>query len=389
MPPSAPYLLIVRNGPVYDLEKTLGFFSRTFGSHFEGEICTYGNDPDFFSAAGFDVRRYGWRNSRNLLRRAGYVAWVLRRAVRARWFKRRRLIMIAYDPFQSGMIGVLVKWFTGATFICEVNGVYGDDDNLVDMPDPEQRAERKRSMLRFGSWVLRRADFVKVLFPEQLAGFAPDALERPRTWFFDLIDADTFQPRGLEPEKRIVFAGHPFLRKGLDILLQAWARTRDDFPEWTLSLVGWAIEEPARKRGLPTDGVVFVPPSPPSELATLIEASAGLILPSRSEGMGRVLLEAALLGRPRLGSRVGGIPYYIDDDVDGLLFDPVDVDALEAVLRRFMGDEALRARLGAAARERALKSFTSAEYVRRYAEVVKDLTGWERAPSHRPTLPSS
>lgn len=384
-----PYLLIVRNGPVYDLEETLGFFSRTFGRHFDGEICTYGNRTGFFTTAGFDVRRYRWRNPRNLLGRAGYVAWILRRAIRARWFRRRRLVLIAYDPFQSGLIGVLVKWFTGATFVCEVNGVYGDDDNLIDMPDPERRAERKRSMLRLGSWVLRRADFVKVLYPEQLRGFDPAVLDRPRTWFFDLIDADTFQPRGLRAGKRIVFAGHPFLRKGLDLLLEAWARTRDDFPEWTLSLVGWAIEAPARERGLPTDGVDFVPPQPPVELAKLIETSAGLILPSRSEGMGRVLLEAALLGRPRLGSRVGGIPYYIEDDVDGLLFDPTDVDALEAVLRRFMSDEALRQRLGAAARERALESFTSEEYVRRYAEVVKQITGWERAADESSTpLPS-
>ena len=116
-----------------------------------------------------------------------------------------------------------------------------------------------------------------------------------------------------------------------------------------------------------------------------MEASAGFILPSRSEGMGRVLLEAALLGRPRLGSRVGGIPYYIEDDVDGLLFDPADVDALEAVLRRFMSDEALRTRLGAAAQQRAHESFTSEEYIRRYADVVKQLTGWERPAGDGPT----
>lgn len=372
---STPYLLIVRNGPVWDLEKTLSFFSRTFGAHFEGEICTYGVEKGFFSAAGFDVRRFKWPKG-GPVGRAGYIAWILGRAMKARWIKGRKLVVIAYDPFQSGMIGALAKRLTGATFICEVNGVYGDDDNLIDMPDPVARAERKRSMLRFGSKVLKHADFVKVLYPEQLKGFDEAVLDKPRTWFFDLIDADTFQPRGLAPEKRIVFAGHPFMRKGLDILLQAWARTRGDFPEWSLNLVGWGIEEPAREKELPTDGVEFVPPQTPEELARLIEASEGLILPSRSEGMGRVLLEAALLGRPRLGSRVGGIPYYIDHGVDGLLFEPADVDALEAELRRFMSDDELRARMGVAARKRAVESFTSQEYVRRYGEVVESLTGW-------------
>lgn len=371
-----PYLLIIRNGPVWDLEKTLGFFARTFGAHFEGEICTYGVESGFLSSAGFEVRRYKWRHSRNVFARACYVAWVLRRALRARWLKGRQLVVIAYDPFQSGMIGALAKRLTGATFICEVNGVYGDDDNLIDIPDASARAARRQKMLRFGSKVLRQADFVKVLFPEQLGGFDEEARNQPRTWFFDLIDAETFQPQGLVPEKRIVFVGHPFLRKGLDILLQGWARTREDFPEWTLQLVGWGIEEPARERGLPVDGVEFMPPQSPEQVARLMERSAGLILPSRSEGMGRVLLEAALLARPRLGSRVGGIPYYIDHDVDGLLFEPGDIDSLEAGLRRFMSDDALRVRLGEAARKRAMASFTSQEYLRRYSDVIENLTGW-------------
>ena len=69
----APYLLIVRNGPVWDIEKILGFFSRTFGAHFDGEICTYGVESGFYTTSGFDVRRYPWRNHDNLLRRAGRI----------------------------------------------------------------------------------------------------------------------------------------------------------------------------------------------------------------------------------------------------------------------------------------------------------------------------
>ncbi len=386
------YLLIVRNGPVWDLEKTLGFFARTLGTAFEGEICTFGNKPGHLPRGdgGMEVRRYVWNQHRNPFARLWYTMRVVARAWRARWIQRRKLVMVAYDPFQSGLVGAVVKWTTGATFVCEVNGVYGDDDNLIDVADAAQRKKKKDSMLRTGSFVLRQADFIKILFPEQLHGFDPDAIDKPRTWFFDLIDAEMFKKSGQETQKRILFVGYPFYRKGIDVLLQAWARTRDAFPEWELSLVGFGLEPVAEELGLPTEGVDFVGPQPPDALVPQMEAAAGLILPSRSEGMGRVLLEAAHLGRPRLGSRVGGIPYYIEDDVDGLLFEPEDVDSLEAVLRRFMGDPELRERLGAAAFERASRWFSADEYVRRYAAVFADLTGTpappaEAAPATSPT----
>lgn len=378
MKTTAPYyLLIVRNGPVWDLEKTLGFFARTLGTAFEGEICTFGEETGHLPRGdgGMEVRRYVWRNPSNPFARLWYTMRVVGRAWRARWLQRRKLVMVAYDPFQSGLVGALVKWTTGATFVCEVNGVYGDDDNLIDIADVEQRRKKKESMLRTGSFVLRQADFIKILFPEQLRGFDPDAIDKPQTWFFDLIDAEFFEPAGLEPEKRITFLGYPFYRKGIDVLLKAWARTRDAFPEWELSLIGFGLEPIAHELGLPVDGVDFAGPQPPDVVVPRLEASAGLILPSRSEGMGRVLLEAALLNRPRLGSRVGGIPYYIEDDVDGLLFEPEDVDSLEAVLMRFMGDPDLRERLGNAARARAVRWFSGEEYVRRYAEVFEQLTG--------------
>lgn len=382
-----PYLLIVRNGPNWDIEG-LRFIARAFGARFRGEICTYGDEPGFIRENGIEVRRFVLKAPRGALARARYTARIVGRALRKRWLDRERLVVVSYDPLQSGVVGVVAKWLTGAPLICEVNGVYGEDDNLVDMPDREARVAKRRRMLRVGTWVLRRADHVKLLFPEQLDGFGTSICDR-RVWFFNVINEGVFRPRGLTPEKRIVFVGYPYLRKGADHMLEAWTRVREDFPDWSLSLVGFRLEEDAREHGAPTDGVEFFSPLPPEELATLIESSAGLVLPSRSEAMGRVLLETAHLGRARLGSRVGGIPYYIEHEVDGLLFEPADTDSLEEALRRFMGDSALRERLSRGALERARTAFTAEEYLRRYGEIVKHLTGWEASPAENSSPPSS
>jgi glycosyltransferase involved in cell wall biosynthesis len=84
------------------------------------------------------------------------------------------------------------------------------------------------------------------------------------------------------------------------------------------------------------------------------------VLASRREAFGLVIIEAALGGVPSIGSAVDGIPEVIEDGETGLLFPRDDVAALAGTLERFRDDTALRQRLGAAARDRALARFTAA-----------------------------
>ena len=75
-----------------------------------------------------------------------------------------------------------------------------------------------------------------------------------------------------------------------------------------------------------------------------------LVLPSRSEGLGRVVVEAFCRGRGVVGTRVGGIPDLVEDGETGLLVPPEDAAALADALVRVLSDRALAERLGAAAR---------------------------------------
>ena len=93
------------------------------------------------------------------------------------------------------------------------------------------------------------------------------------------------------------------------------------------------------------------------------------VLPSRTEAMGRVLLEAMACAKPRIGSRVGGIPTLIEHDVDGLLFRSENVDELEQQLRRLMSDAALRRALGEQAQRRQQKELTADAHFARVHEL--------------------
>src|SRR5207237_10397606 len=79
-------------------------------------------------------------------------------------------------------------------------------------------------------------------------------------------------------------------------------------------------------------------------------ASTALALPARSEGMGRVVVEALCRGRPVLATRVGGIPDLVHDGENGLLVGAGDTRALADALVRILSDRQLAERLAARAR---------------------------------------
>jgi glycosyltransferase involved in cell wall biosynthesis len=87
----------------------------------------------------------------------------------------------------------------------------------------------------------------------------------------------------------------------------------------------------------------------------LLAAAHVVVLSSRQEGMGSVLLDALLLGKPIAATRAGGIPDVIQHGVDGLLAPVADPDALAAHIVELLTNRALAARLATAARSRAVE----------------------------------
>lgn len=106
------------------------------------------------------------------------------------------------------------------------------------------------------------------------------------------------------------------------------------------------------------------------------ECDAALLL-SDHEGSPNALIEAAGMGRPVLATSVGGIPEFVDDGI-GLLVSPNDPRALGDALRRIVEDRALRERLGARAKERALAQFSMEAFVDGHCAAIDDALGHAR-----------
>lgn len=165
---------------------------------------------------------------------------------------------------------------------------------------------------------------------------------------------DTARLRRLEDhEMTVLFLGHLLKDKGVYDLVRAFALVAARLPRARLILggVGNLDEVSKLARQLEIQGRVSCPGwlGPEKKLAALATSTL-FVLPSYAEGMPMALLEAMSWRLPVITTPVGGIPQVIQNDVNGLMLAPGDIEGLAAAMRRLLEDPALRERLGSAAR---------------------------------------
>lgn len=177
------------------------------------------------------------------------------------------------------------------------------------------------------------------------------------------VDAARFAPGGPSVPGRVLFVGpvsRAYAWKGFATLFEAFERLSTFLPEAHLRVVGSGdlvarYEARAKDAGL-ASRLSFATGVDDGALVREYQAASVVVLPSLSpaESFGMVLAEANACGRPVVGSRVGGIPSFVEDGVNGLLVPPGDAPALAQALARVLEDRALAQRLGRAGREKVL-----------------------------------
>jgi glycosyltransferase involved in cell wall biosynthesis len=225
---------------------------------------------------------------------------------------------------------------------------------------------------------LRRADGVRTV-SDFTSGVVRDAGAEPSATFAAFMDLDPFlerEPTPLPERPTALFVGVLERYKAVDVLADAWRLAASRVPEATLHLVGrgtlrevvtrLVADLPEQTRWtdvLSTEGV-----------ARALDEATVLVLPSRSEGLGRVVVEAFCRGRGVVASRVGGIPDLVADGQTGLLVPPGDAQALADALVQVLSDGALAERLGAAARV-AVEPWlaTPEQYARQLRDLVENV----------------
>ncbi len=151
--------------------------------------------------------------------------------------------------------------------------------------------------------------------------------------------------------------------KGLAVLVEAFAKVRAEHDHAQLVVVGAAKQGGAVSRAIERYGlephIRFVSGISEDELIDLLRSAEAACVPSIYEGFSLPAVEAMAVGLPLVSTTGGAIPEVAGADGETTLaVPPGDAPALAAALTRVLGDAQLRARLGAAARERAASRFT-------------------------------
>ncbi len=112
-----------------------------------------------------------------------------------------------------------------------------------------------------------------------------------------------------------------------------------------------------------------------AELCRHIDASTCLVLPSRSEGLGRVILEAMGRERPVVASAVGGIVELVEPGVTGILVPPEDAGALADALVELLGRPAAARAMGKKPVDEPGHEIRCAEYEQGIARLAEWMAG--------------
>ena len=304
---------------------------------------------------------------------AGPLFWALLPARLRRLAREHRPhAIVAQGPYEAAA-AELAR--TGAKVVVELHGDWRTATRLYG-----SRVRRVLSPLAdaAGARAIRRADAVRTLSPFTSKLVRELGVE-PAGEFVAFMDLELFLDRPPEPlpaAPAALFVGVLELYKNVDGLARSWRAAAPRVPDAQLRLVGRGSRRDvveALVRDLPAQ-TTHVERLPPEEVARALDAATCLVLPSRSEGLPRIAVEALARGRPIVGARGGGIPDVVDDGVNGLLVD--SDDELADALVRVLSDPGLAARLAAGARA-SIDPWIAGpgDFAERLAELVRPYTG--------------
>jgi glycosyltransferase involved in cell wall biosynthesis len=170
-----------------------------------------------------------------------------------------------------------------------------------------------------------------------------------------------------------------FAYKGHTDLLQALAAVDQKLKhEWILIICGRDVDDNQRqlmdlamRLGL-SDRIRFL--GERHDIPLILAAADIHISASRTEGFPNNILEAMAAGLPVISTSVGGVVEQIENEQTGLLVQPQDSGALAGAIVRLASDANLRARLGEAAKERAVRLFPLKTAIEAYEDLYTVVT---------------
>jgi glycogen synthase len=192
------------------------------------------------------------------------------------------------------------------------------------------------------------------------------------------VPAEPPEPLPVDPP-RLLCLGRLVPAKGFDSALTAFAMLVVRFPTLRLMIAGDGsarqdLEQQAARLGL-TATVDFLGWVDPAQVPTILNAVTIVVMPSRREGLPLVAVQAALMARPIVARRVGGLPEIVVHQETGLLVDAEDSRALAEAIAFLLEHPEAAARMGWAGRRRTRELLSWDRCIDAYDTLYRTVTG--------------
>ncbi len=306
-----------------------------------------------------------------VVRHIVFIAYVLFRGLASN--RRKKIdIVVSYDPLLCGVAGYVLKLFTGSRFVVEVNG---DIINAGLLDKRRLSAGIHRwVILRLSGFILGKADMIKYLNPELAVTFSSLTGDRDHEVFVNFVPTYAFRDGPKRYDRYVLFVGYPFYLKGVDILIEAFNRISPRYPDFSLKIIGHCPDPSFyEKLADGNENIVIEKAVYYDDIIQEFRNCYCFVLPSRSEGMGRVLIEAMASGKAVIGSNVGGIPSIVSEGENGYLFECGNVEELAGKLEMLLGDEALARKLGETAQRHVEQNLSASLYISNFKRMIESI----------------
>ncbi len=191
--------------------------------------------------------------------------------------------------------------------------------------------------------------------------------------FHEFVPLSILKPDG-RSEKYIFFLGYPWFLKGVDILINAFNMISHEFPGYRLKIVGFCPDKRYfQQLAGDNSNIELLDALFYEEAMQLMSGCSLFILPSRTETMGRVLLEAWAFRKPVIASKVDGIPHYVKHGFNGLLFESENALDLAEKVRTLLSNPEYAAGLAENGYKYVHEDLSEARYVAHFKNAAVEI----------------
>jgi len=283
-------------------------------------------------------------------------------------------VIVAQSPLMEGFAGTVLKRMLGKELIVEIHGDWLEGPFL----SKKRKCEfiQRKAVPVLAKISFRNADKIRGVAEYLVEGAKKIAPNKKYFIFHTFTDLNDFlSEKNIKFESFILFVGYLQKVKGVKYLIEAFSKISGDFPNFKLVIVGNGpdaeeLKELSSDLGI-ENKVIFRGKLSLIDTQAMMRDCYCLVLPSLSEGLPRVIIEAMASGKPVVASDVGGIPELVKDNQTGFIFEKGNSDVLAGGLRILLADEKMARMMGGKGRDVVKNNFSNENYLKSYFNMIE------------------